>query len=290
MIAMMDTIRSRILCLLSMLWFGQVAAAETIYYPRPESARDQRTAYPVKLLQLALRKANASYQLRPSELVMVQGRALLQIEGNSKYVHVAWSMTSKAREKQVMPIRIPIDKGLLGWRLGMVTKANRDLFAHVASAADLAAFSAASGHDWPDTAILRSNGLGVVDTDKYELLFRMLENGKVAYFPRAVTEIWTELAARKSNGLVVADHLLIYYPAPNYFFVNKHNTKLAAAITLGLERAIADGSFEHLFLQHFGADIERVDFARRRVLVLSNPSLPEETPLDRAALWFTFPD
>lgn len=263
------------------------ALAATIYYPRPESDLDKRNVYPVKVLELVLKKSGARYQPRPSPLVMPQSRALLELATGSKLVNVAWGMTSIDREQQVLPIRIPIDKGLLGWRLALVAERRPDLFRQVRTVAGLRAFTAGLGHDWPDTALFRANGLEVVDVPNYELLFRMLANGRFDYFPRSVSEVWDELDAHE--GLALDRHIVLHYPAPAYFFVNKDNSALAAAIARGFDRAIADGSFDRLFQQHYGKQLKRAAIGRRRIIELSNPLLPPDTPLARKELWLRLP-
>ncbi len=275
--------RTAVVLLLMSLIPTITLAATTIYYPRPESAIDRRNIYPVKVLELVLEKSGARYLPRASPVQMPQSRALLELATGSKLVHVAWGMTSIEREQQVLPVRIPIDKGLLGWRLALVADRRTDVLKGVRSIGDLRAFTAGMGHDWPDTALFRANGLEVVDVPNYELLFRMLANGRFDYFPRSVSEVWAELDAHE--GLALDRHIVLHYPAPAYFFVSKDNTALAAAIARGFERAIADGSFDRLFQQHFGKQLKRAAIGRRRVLELDNPSLPPETPLGRKELW-----
>jgi hypothetical protein len=278
-----------LLWMLWTLWPGLAQAVETIYYPRPESAMDQRSDYPIELLELALKKSGVQYRLRPSALVMPQSRALLELGTGSGFVTIAWSMTSKAREQQALPIRFPIDKGLLGWRLALVTRDNVDLFKGVRNLRDLGVYTAGMGHDWPDTELFRSNALEVFEAHNYELLFRMLANQRFHYFPRSINEVWGELAAHKDDGLVVARHIMLHYTAPFYFFVSKNNTRLASAVSGGLERALADGSFERLFRRYYGKQIRQAGPGRRRIIELPNPALPVETPLDRPELWLRLP-
>ena len=51
--------------------------------------------------------------------------------------------------------------------------------------------------------------------------------------------------------------------------------------------AIADGSFDRLFCQHFAQKIARTRLAQRTAIDLFNPILPPETPLARKELWFS---
>jgi Bacterial extracellular solute-binding proteins, family 3 len=260
-------------------------AADIAYYPRPESALDKRSEYPIKLLELALQKSGDQYRIGPSPVPMQQGRAFQEVQGNSRWLDIMWTMTTSGREQQALPIRIPIDKGLLGWRLLLVSRQNREPISHVHSVRDLARFSAGLGHDWPDVDIFKANGLATSTSANYELLFRMLADDQFQYFPRSVEEIWDELDQHRQYDLTIADQIAIHYPAPLYYFVNKNNAKLAAAVQDGLEKALADGSFDRLFHKYYDDQLRRADFGHRTVVDLANPLLPKETPLARKELW-----
>jgi len=56
-----------------------------------------------------------------------------------------------------------------------------------------------------------------------------------------------------------------------------------------MEIALADGSFDHLFDQHFAVPLARAQLTQRTVIELTNPLLPAATPLQRGELWFTAP-
>jgi len=81
------------------------------------------------------------------------------------------------------------------------------------------------------------------------------EGERFDFFPRSVMEIWSELDAHAELGL--ERHVALHYFYDSYVFVNKKKTKLAEDIRVGLEMAIADGSFDRLFLQHWGEGVRR---------------------------------
>ncbi|MDP3813719.1 hypothetical protein [Pseudomonas sp.] len=274
--------------LFALLWLLGLCAplqAEILTYAPPEVADDPRNRYPLLLLQLALDQAGGDYQLQPSATPMQQGRVFMEL-AHGRNVRVAWSMTSLEREAQLLPIRIPLYKGLIGWRLALVKAERRELLHKVRNLEELGRFSAGQGHDWPDTEILRANGLPVVGVPNYQSLFSMLTLGRFDYFPRSLAEVWAEAEQQRAGGLVVDDSLVLHYPSAVYFFVNPKDVALAAHIERGLELAIADGSFERLFQVHYGEYIERAQLGKRRILHLNNPLLPPQTPLQRKELWF----
>ena len=61
---------------------------------------------------------------------------------------------------------------------------------------------------------------------------------------------------------------------------------LANLIEKGLEKAIKNGKFEALFLDHYKDYIDRSQIEKRNFYQLENTFLPEKTPLDRKELWF----
>ena len=276
--------RAFVLLLLAFQLAAAAAWAATVVYPRAESSADERDRYPVQLLALALRKAHSSYELKPHPVFMLQVRALRELEQGSG-LDVVWTMTSREREQALLPIRIPIDRGLLGWRLLLVRPAMTARFAEVTSLDRLRALRCGQGADWPDTAILRGAGLAVDESARYGDLFQKLAAGRIDYFPRSVLEISGELENHRAEGFVIEPTLALHYPAAMYFFVNRQRPGLAAEIRRGLEIALLDGSFEALFTQNFGADLKRARLDKRRVLEIGNPLLPPETPLADGRLW-----
>lgn len=260
-----------------------MAAPVPIVYPRPESAGDARSLYPNRLLEMALARVDRDYKVLQSPLRMQQGRALLSLQDRNGIDVVAY-MTSVEREANLLPIRIPIDKGLVGWRLLLVNRSQAARFRNISTIDDLKPFRAGQGADWPDYDILRANGLDVFGTSSYEANFNLLLNQRIDYFPRAVHEVWHEYDSHRDQ-LVVEPSIALHYPAATYFFVHKDSIALAADITLGLERMIADGSFEKLYQKFYGDEVRRSQLKDRHVIELRHPALPSLMPLERKALW-----
>lgn len=261
------------------------ASGPTLVYPRSESGGDRRDDYPVRLLELALSRAGRRWRMQMHPVFMLQVRAMREVEAGTG-LDVMWTMTSAEREQALLPIRVPIDRGLLGWRLLLVRADQAARFADVRTREGLKGRIAGQGADWPDTAILRAAGLEVDASARYGDLFLKLANRRIDYFPRSVQEIWGELAAHPGEGLAVEPRLALHYPAAMYFFVNRANKALAEDLHFGLLAAAHDGSMQALFQKHHGPAIERAGLARRTVIELPNPLLPKETPLDDPALWF----
>ncbi|WP_333795716.1 hypothetical protein [Rheinheimera sp.] len=261
--------------------------ARTVIYGSPLlSAEQTAQMYPFKLLQAALKASGGNYQLKPANLDMVQGRVLKEIElGN---VDVYWSMTSVDREKRLLPVRIPLDKGLNGWRLLLLAADQADIAEGVHSLKGLKRLSFLQGYDWPDTEILRFNQLKVLTAPHPQQLFDMLARHRGNAFPRSVIEIEHEQQHNR-QGFVVEPDLVIRYPSAVYFFLNKTELQLAADLERGLHILRKNGQFDQLFSQRYGAAIQKARLEQRRIIELKNPLLPPETPLSDRSLWYQPP-
>ena len=257
----------------------------SLVYPRPVSAFDRRSEYPLKLLELALQKSGKTFVLNPSSAVMNKARVTAELVlGND--INVGWMVTSIEREERLLPIRICIFKGLGGWRISLVTKDKLKTFAGVKNLDDLRKLKAGQQLDWPDTAILRASGIPVETTTTYDPLFQMLIRDRFDWFPRSIPEIWAEAEVHGGKGVVVDPYVLVRYPSAYYFFVNKKDMSLAKTIEDGLEKALKDGSFDKLFLEYHGDVLARANVKNRTIIDLPNPFLPPLTPLSRKDLWF----
>ena len=261
----------------------------TIPHIQPE---DHRHDYILDLLELALNKTieeYGDYELKQYPLPTEQNRSL-HMARYENGIDIVWSMTSIKREKELRAIRIPLQKGLLGYRIFIIKAGRQDSFRKIKSINNLKYFIAGQGHDWPDTKILRANGLPVETCSQYSFCFDMLLQNRFDYLPRGVSEPWYEIAKYPNKELVVEKKILLKYTAPLYFFVSRKNVKKAERIEKGLRAAIKDGSFDKLFYNHpqLRTMFEKLCFKRRLIIELENPLLPPETPTNDKSLWIDF--
>ncbi|MFC0049618.1 hypothetical protein [Rheinheimera tilapiae] len=257
--------------------------AKTIVYARPIQDGDSSQLYQVRLLAAALNKMGIRHQLVASEVPMVQGRSLRTV-AEKHGIDVFWSVTTTGREQLLTPVRFPIDKGLYGWRI-LLLSPQQAQSAPLLQLNDLKKLLLTQGHDWPDTEILRFNKLKVVPSNQYSSMFEMVSNNRVDAFPRSVLEIWREQAEAKVQ-LPVEASLVLYYPTALYYFFSREQQELAHQVEQGLELMLQSGEFEAMFMQEFGDAIARSKLAERHLIQLRNPLLPTATPLDRTELWY----
>lgn len=276
---------SALLLLLCVSTRGYTLDFSPIHYPKARSEYDYRIAYPVQLLELAFGKISAPYYLVPMGQPTTQSRALRLLKDDPQ-LDVVWTMASRERETEFLPIRIPIYKGLIGWRIFIIKAHHQTKFDQINTIKQLSKLTAGQGLDWPDTEILQSNGLRVEGASSYDALFEMLQKDRFEYFPRSIIEVWQELELRPQYSFTVENRLLLHYPTAMYYFVKKNNHALAAEIEKGLNLAIADGSFDKLFYEFNRIFIEKSKLKERKIIELSDPNLPVLTPIAHAKLWF----
>ena len=248
-------------------------APQAVTYPSAGAADDERGSYYVSLLKLALSKADGSFAVMPSREASLNSRVFIRMAAGDG-IDVVWAPTTQRLERDFLPVRVALDKGILGWRLFLIRDADRAAFASVHSLAQLKALPAGLVGEWVDTEVLRANGLPVVDAMRYDSLFKMLALQRFRYLPRGMGEIEAEAHRHAPLGLAIEPHLALHYPMCTYFFVARGNTGLAAQIELGLRRAQRDGSFEKLFQQFNGAAIRAAQLDKRLVFELRNPAQP----------------
>jgi len=271
----------------------QVLAVPELRTIAPQSDYDVSHSYFVALLQLVLDETERNYGKAKvvHAIKMEQGRAFQELKKGA-LIDVYWAGTSLAREEEYRAIRVPLLKGLLGYRLSIIRAELEKDFLRINQLSDLKAYTACQGMHWPDSDILENAGLQVRRGPIYELLFRQVAAGRCDYFPRGIHEGGAEMRARQEKfpNLRVFTDVLIYYPFPMYFFVKKDNEALADRLEQGLEKAISQGSFEQLLLNHpiTSELFPLTQWGNKKIISLKNPLLPEETP--RAHRYWIRPD
>lgn len=279
--------------LLLALLFNCCHAAPVISYPLTSGGIDSRYDYAWAVLRTALRKTEARYgpcQVRQYDVPMSPQRIAQELRLAEGHINIIARATDPALERDFLPVRLPIDRGLLGYRIFLVRADQLPRFAAVRTLDDLRHLRAGVGKDWADVEILRAAGLPLVEGHNYDGLFAMLDVGRFDYFSRGVDEAMRELGERRPQypQLVVEPTLLLHYPLPTYFFLRRdaEGQRLHSRITQGVEMMIADGSLEALFEHYKRGMINRAGLRQRRMIDIPNPTLAPETPLARKELWY----
>jgi len=242
------------LCAIGLLVSVSVSAEDKKHIRLIVPTRDVATTadahYFYPLLNLALKKTEATdgpfiTEYYPHSLS--SARILGKMKANDG-MDVVWTSTSAERERDFRFVPISLLKELSNYRVLLIRKGEQKQFNKVKTLDDLRTFRVGIGGHWPDAKLLKNNGFTTVTSIYYESLFKMLVADRFDVFPRGLFEAWDDYEQHKHMNIAVEQKLLLHYPAPFYFFVNKNNVALADRIERGLKIAIADGSFDELLL------------------------------------------
>jgi len=268
---------------------GSAAEPLRIVYPI-EAGRTvlaQQQSYPYQLLDLALARTGIAYELVPVAQPVTEARQRVMLENGQ--LDIAWFGTSRAFEERLRAIPVPVFKGLLGWRIGIIRRDSQPLFDQVRSVDGLARFLHVQGASWSDVEILGAAGFNVV-TGPYEVLPAMIQLQRGDFFSRGVTEIYQEMAKFSPfyPDIAVERSLVLTYPFAMFYFVGPDNIELHGLVHRGLVAAHADGSFDALFNAHptIAPAIRRARLKDRVRLQIPNPLISDTVRSIPADYWY----
>ncbi len=277
-------------CLLALLgWQAQAAALDTYVIDLNSSKSDYNDSHIQRLLTAALEASRArygAYELKISTLRVQRDRLMLEMM-RGRDVNLSAQVTSAEWEQKLIPLRIPVDKGLSGYRIALIDGRDQAEFSKVRTLAQLKAKSLGAGRQWSSTAVLVQSGFTVQTGATTSGLHRMLAAHRFQYFPRAIDEALFERDeyAPGFPQLAVESSFAIYVPLPRYFFVGGQ-PRLAQRLEYGLQQLIANGRFDQIFHEFYDGLIEKAGLRKRRIFTLDNPLLSPQTPLANSAYWY----
>lgn len=281
-----------LVCAVLFFYSSLTLAVDIIKVNHDQSLTDSRTLYKIDVLNKVMQATKEKYG--PYEIIMqgpatTNSRAILEVK-SGKTINTFLAITTQEWEKNTLPIRIPVRRGILSCRLLATTEDKLPLFEDIKSLEDLKELKVGIKAEWVTTEILKKAGFNVFEANSYEGLFYMLSSGRIDYLVRGVNEIYPELNQRKDTlpNLRVEPNLALHIPAPYYFFVSPHNKKLAQRITEGLEIIIKNKVLDEIFEKYYGDSFMRANLKARRLLRVGNTTLSQKTPFERKKLWLEF--
>lgn len=280
------------LALLLLLALPASALPPVLNIPKPQADSQVAQDYYTQLLRLALMNGAAGREVPELRATssMEQGRATYELNRGTM-IDVYWMGTTIEREKKLRAIRIPLDRGLIGYRR-FIIRADRQMeFDAVKNGADLKRLLACQGLDWPDVEIMRAARLRVTEVAVLEGLYQQVVAKRCDYFPRGYYEAVPELAQRKVSYPELIEHngLVLHYPFAVYFFVRRDNEELAQWIERGLEQMIDTGDFlaymkNHPLTSHV-FPLNKIT-APWHTVHIPNSFLPADTNHTNSRYWF----
>lgn len=271
---------------------NQTVAKDIVYLNKAVFDNDQRMAFKLEILNTALQKTQLEYgdfDIVEVDLPAVTPRAKIQVQSGEN-INLMMAVTTNELESSLIPIRIPIRRGILNYRLIVTTQDNLTAFSNISALEDLKEIKVGLKSSWATTALFKLQHFNVIEIPTLNGVFKMVSAGRAKYVPRGINEVYHEIKSRQHqlNNLVIEPTLALYIKAPYYVFVSPKHPELAKRLELGLETMVKDGSHKAIFNKYFQEKIKLSELENRKVIVIKTPHLSGETPLERKELWFEY--
>lgn len=240
--------------------------------------------YYTELLRLALEKTRptyGNYTMRgiPANLSILRSLADIVENTYPNFVMELGYEEKLTNTGALTYINIPLDGGIVGYRICFTNAAIKEQLKQVKTLNDLRKYSIAQGVGWVDSEILRANGLKVIEVSNYESIFKMVIAGRVDLFCRGANQLQSEIEEFKSlTQLTYDESFVLIYPLPRFFYLNTKSTLAKERIHAGLEIAFKDGSFKKLWQKHYQASVDFAKLQQRKFIYLENPLLRNLSP------------
>lgn len=259
-----------------------------------QSPGETSVRYYQDLLQLVLNRTKAEYgaaRVEPLQPPALGDYRYLLMKQN--YIDVHHFGTSPELERDLLPIRVPLLGGGLGWRGFIIRKTDRQAFSQIRQLGELKRLTACQGELWPDSDIMRAAGLKVMTAERHDQMLELLRRKRCDYFPRSIFEgpVEQKAFAAAYPDLEYNTSVLLHYPFAMYYFVNKNNKVLAERLFRGLDKLARSGELQAFLQAHPIAQqvFPHSQFSKSVVFQLDNPLLPAETPLQQQEYWLKVP-
>lgn len=258
-----------------------------------ESTLDQRISFKQEVLRSALeatRESYGEYEIEIHNYYMNAKRAFNELVPGET-INVYYALTLPKWEKIATPIRIPVRRGLVSYRLLLIHEDSKELFSKVNTVEELKRLRAGLNDGWTSYEVMKRQDFKIVKVGGYDGMFNMLSVRRYDYLLRGVNEVFDEIKARQdyNKNLIIEPRLAVYMPSATYIFVSKQEPRLAKRLKEGLEIMVANGELERIFSKYYSANLEKAQLENRKILYIDNPLLPDTVPWDNKALWMSRP-
>ncbi|GLR71676.1 hypothetical protein [Agaribacter marinus] len=219
------------------------------------------------------------YTLEPSQPTE-QGRAFADLINGNRQINLMLAGVNREREEKASAIYLPLDRGLLGFRVCMVRKEQAD-FSYVRTLEDFKSndILVGLGTHWPDKNIFSNHGLKSINNPVYRNLFPMLREKRFDCLSRSIVEVDQELIEYAEDEFKIEPALIFIYPFGDFMFVKSENIRLKERIEYGMSKALKDNSFYEIFDKHYADILQLHGMYNRRLLFLENKDMSQEALL-----------
>lgn len=263
-------------------------ALEIVTVASPHTENDQREMYVQDVLRAILDHTVDDYGAYEIAFAIPMRRKRIEKSLESGVLDVQQLAYRPEYSEKYIPVRIPVFKGLLGYRLFLIHQKNQALFSQLETLEALKQLRSGLGSAWSITPLFRDNGFNVVAGNNYDGLFKMLIHGRFDYFARGLNEIGSEYEQFHAQypEMAVEQDLILYVPLPAYYLVTPGKPHLAKRINTGFEAIVRNGVFDDIFMKYYANLVNAYDLESRRIFRIDNPNLSDADPLDRKEFWY----
>lgn len=219
---------------------------------------------------------------------MSLNRALKEVENNG-LINIIIAPVRSDLSQDTEIVKIPLLKGLLGFRQLVVSNELNHQLEKIRSLDDLRQYKIGQVDGWVDIDIYRSNGFKVNAAANLELAFRMLNGNRFDMLPLGIIELDREYSSRKKTfpNMQVNESFFIYYPLPVMIHVSPNQEGLFDFLEGALQKMAVDGNLDALIKRHFGQAVSALEDKGIPTYQLTNSNLPKEIQTDNKDLWFS---
>lgn len=262
---------------------------DVVMIPSPKSKLDVRKKYNYEILENALQLSSnkyGPYEIKIMPFSMTNDVTFYELSRGTS-INITMSRATPDKDHLATPIRIPIRRGILNYRLLVINKDKKDLFNKINSTEQFKQYTAGIHANAVTSEILSVLGFKVTEGATYDGMFRQLSQNRFDYIPRGVHEAFDELKLREGlvDNLMIEPSLALYMPMPYYIYVSPSYPRLADRIEYGLEKMVEQKLIQRIFNKYYAEDMKRANLADRKIIHIGNPFLSPQTPLHRKELW-----
>lgn len=286
-----------LLIILSMLVPVALAQQDSVIVRMPPKQSDEDASHGYISAALSLALQETEYDYPPAQIEMLpityNQRLMFSLLNHKGVLDIVASAPSPAREIAYRSVRVPLLKGLLGYRMSLIRAEDKEKFDAITDPEEFKKLIACQGAHWPDKDVFEHNGFPTASTDDFPDLFVMLNNKECDYFPRAITEGYAELhnynQLNADKRLVAHDKFLFHYIQPFLFYTSHENYELAARLAKGLIKATHNGKLLKLMQEHpvTAHVFPLTKWDDKSIIRLENPLLVKALPLEFPEYWIT---
>jgi hypothetical protein len=257
-----------------------VASTMVIKYPKFENELDARHQYQRELIKLILEQTRAEFGDYKIEQTLSNNSGVKRhaiLIGQGEQINLLWNSPGTViAHANVIPIPVDILRGLLGYRICLISRNNRVDFSSLTDVTSLQKISIGQGRGWSDVDIFHFNNIDLVLSPTLDSLLGMVAANRFDCLLLGAAEIegiYQENIATM-HMLTIEPSLAVYYDFPTYFYISEKFPKIAERFLKGMNMIQENGEFEQLFNRYYKNALEKLNMKSRHTICLRSPYLP----------------